>query len=686
MANNGSTSVAVTAYDSLRFTWWTINQSAENNRSFIGWELQLVSGSNGLISSTATKAWSVTVNGTTYSGTNSVGIANNTVKTLASGQTVIPHNADGTKAFSYSFSQEFSITFAGASVGTKSGSGTGTLDPVARATAPTLSVSSVDMGGKVTISTPRASTAFKHDLAYAFAGGSYVSIATDVSTSHTWTVPLSLADSIPNTTSGTVTIRCITKNGSATVGTKTVLLTVKVPSSVVPTISAVTTEEATSGIAAQFGAFVQSKSKIKASITASGASGSTIKSYTSTLMGKTYTGASWTSDILAQSGTLSLVTTVTDSRGRTASKTTNVTVLAYTPPRITAFSVARFNAVDVADPNGTYVRARLVYSVASLGGKNTATAKVEYKKSTDQSWTTLVTRTELSMDGTLMPQGTTFSTDYQWDFRVSLTDAFNSATPATYTAVLPSGAVILDIRADGKGIAFFKTSTKEGVDIPGALPGSPIALTTGQDLDYLTTPGFYVIETAYIMGTLQHKPNVGSTTGSLRVEDMGSGQLKQTLQTAVASGGALYERGLSPAGTWSSWNFVYSYSGPGKIIWSGSSLLTASQTVTFNESISKQQSGIVLVFTRYASGAAVDYFYSCHFVPKQVITAAMSAGQSAAGVTFMMATNKFEYIAGKYLRIVDTKITGDDNNSATGTSNGITFNNGQFALRYVIGV
>lgn len=681
MASSGSKSVTVTAYDTLVFSWWTVSQSVINNQSVVGWSLQLVASSNGLISSTASKAWSVTVNGSTYSGTNTVGIANNTTKTLASGQTTVTHNADGSKTFNYSFSQAFDITFAGASVGTKTGSGTGTLNTIPRATTPTLSASSADMGAAVTINTPSASASFTHDLAYAFAGGSYINIATGVSTSHSWTIPLTLADSLPNATSGTVTIRCITKNGTATVGTKTVLLTAKVPSTVVPTISSVTLLEATSGVSAQFGAFVQSKSKVTASITAAGARGSTIKSTTSTLMGKTYTGTLWTSDVLTLGGTLSMVTTVTDSRGRTASKTTSLTVLSYTAPKITTFTVARYNSAGTADPEGIYLGAGVSYSVTSLNSLNVATAKLEYKRTTATSWTTLATYSQQSMTGTLKPQGTTFSTDYEWDIRFTVTDSFGAS--ATYSALLPSGEVILDIKADGKGIAFFKTCTRDGVEIAGELPGSAIALTTGANLNNLTSPGFYVIPTATISSSITNKPYTDTDTASIRVERTGDGKVKQTLQKATKTDGTIYERGYDSGG-WGEWHIVYS--GAGKMLWSGSSVLNASQTVTFTEKVSVQQSGIVLVFTRYVSGAAVDYYYSCHFVPKLVISAAASAGQTAAGVSFTMATNKFEAIASKYVRITDTGITGDANNAANGTANGVTYDNDSFALRYVIGV
>lgn len=473
MAANGSKSVTVTAWNSLKFSWWIVSQSVANNTTVVGWNLQLVAGTSGLISSTASKDWSVTVNGTKYSGTNTVGIGNNTTKTLASGTTSVAHDSDGTKTFSYSFSQEFSITFSGSSIGTISGSGSGTLTVIPRATTPTLSASSVDMGGSVTINTPRASSGFTHDLAYSFAGSGWVSIATGVGTSKAWTVP-DLATSIPNTTSGTMTIRCITKNGSTTIGTKTVLLTVKVPASVVPTISAVTLTEATAGLAAQFGAFIQDKSTVKATITAAGAKGSTIKSYSTTFQGQTYTGNAWTSGVLTSSGSLSMVTKVTDSRGRTASKTTTLTVLAYTKPKVTEFVVRRVDEDGNPDSDGTRVTFAYAYSVATLGNKNTATMTITYKRSTATAWSSSILKSSDLVGSGLVLSSVIFPSDYQYDMRIQVTDWFGATS--TYDAVLPSGAVILDIRADGRGIAFGKTSELEGVEFGWATKGAVFGL------------------------------------------------------------------------------------------------------------------------------------------------------------------------------------------------------------------
>ena len=66
MASNGSKSVAVTAYDTLKFSWAQVGQSVANNTTTISWSLQLVASSAGEILSSVAKAWSVTINGATY--------------------------------------------------------------------------------------------------------------------------------------------------------------------------------------------------------------------------------------------------------------------------------------------------------------------------------------------------------------------------------------------------------------------------------------------------------------------------------------------------------------------------------------------------------------------------------------------------------------------------------------------
>ena len=262
MANEGYTDIAATTQDTLRFSWRVVSQSTENNTTTLAWEMLLIAAAQGYIQSSYSKDWSVTVAGKTYSGTNKVSIGNNSQKVLASGTTEISHNADGTKSFSYYFSQQFNIYWTGKLVRTVDGSGSGTLPNIARATAPVLSPASQVMGSAISISLPRASEAFTHTLQYFF-GSASGTIASGAAASASWTVPASLAAQLPGAASGTGTIRCITYNGASQVGTRDVSFTASVPSSLVPSISSVAVTDTQSAVASAFGAFVQGKSTLK---------------------------------------------------------------------------------------------------------------------------------------------------------------------------------------------------------------------------------------------------------------------------------------------------------------------------------------------------------------------------------------------------------------------------------------
>ena len=384
-----------------------------------------------------------------------------TTKTILDTTITVPHNTDGTGSVKVRTWMDTNI-----SEGVIQKSSELTLTTIPRATTPTFHASSVDMGGTLTIYLNRASTAFTHDLAYSFAGSSYVTFATGQSTAYYWATP-DLATSIPNAASGTVTVRCTTKSGSTVIGTKTATFTLKVPGSVMPTISKVTATEATAGLAAQFGAFVKSKSTLAVAVTAAGAKGSTIKACTTTLNGKSYTGTSFTSDVLTSYGTLSLVTTVTDSRNRSVKLTTSVTVVDYSPPVITTLTCYRVNTNGVAASDGTRLGLSYAYKVAPVGNKNTASMKIQYKRSTSTSWTTLTTGTALQST-TNTSYTTTFSASYQYDIRLTVTDWFGAEE--SYTATLPTANVILDIKAAGDGLAFGKTAEFPGFEV--AMPAA----------------------------------------------------------------------------------------------------------------------------------------------------------------------------------------------------------------------
>jgi hypothetical protein len=109
--------------------------------------------------------------------------------------------------------------------------------------------------------------------------------------------------------------------------------------------------------------------------------------------------------------------------------------------------------------------------------------------------------------------------------------------------------------------------------------------------------------------------------------------------------------------------------------------MTAEHRATLSENVTAQMSGIVLVWSRYENGAATDNNFQFQFIPKAFINQFKGYGCS-----YVLAANKFGAVATKYLYVNDAYITGHADNNATGTVNGITFNNAGFVLRYVIGV
>lgn len=672
---------------SLTLTQSSQSVSGNSSQVRIQWKSTQTGESHN--NNTRTAKYYVSVNGGTekeYSV--SYTLPKGTTKTILDVTITVQHRADGTGTVKVRTWMDTSI-----SAGVVTQEKNLTLTTIPRATTPTVSSGSVNMGSAVTINTPRASSSFTHDLAYSFAGAGYVNIATGVGTSYSWTTP-DLASKIPNATSGTVTIRCITKNSGTTIGTKTITMTLKVPTSVVPTISAVAVSEATSGLAAQFGTYIKNKSKIKATITAAGAKGSTIKTYSTTFNGKTYTGSSWTSGVLSASGSLSLVTTVTDSRGRTAKKTTTITVLDYSQPVIFLLDAYRVDSSGAANPDGEYIAVQYKYGVTSLGGKNTASMAIEYKRSTETEWAQLLTGSALSADTTALPQSPTFSTDYQYDVRLTLSDYFGAANP--FTTVLPSGAVIMDIMADGTGMAFFKTAEREGVEFGTSPKGAVLGLweataeipENGNFNEYLQ-PGVYNVPRNDTMETILNAPC--DRAGTLRVSSgIGTKKIAGAYAYIVQeyhpyhNMEPIYRRhlisddtGAFEPGPWRAITFRGQ-----KVLWGGGKYMTADHQADLSEPVSKQDNGIVLVFSTYQDGAPIDANFNMFFIPKQFV--AILGGYGSA---FRMNTVNFNTVGAKYLYIHDTYIKGNENNNLSGTAtSGITFNNAMYVLRYVLGV
>lgn len=393
------------------------------------------------------------INGTTYSASvtpddkiTSGGIVLFT-KTLN-----IPHNSDGSKTLTVSawISHE-SVTSTEQSYSVQ-------LETIPRTSGVSIDLASVDMGQNIVISISRASTAFTHTLKYTFAGASGT-IGTGVATSKTWAVPLSLASKIPNATSGILTVTCETYNGSVRIGAKTDTVTVKVPASVVPTIGNVAITDAVSGINAKFGAFVANKSKLSVAITASGAYSSTIKTYSSKILGITYTGSTFTTGVISTVGAVPVAVTVTDSRGRKATTTKSITVLDYQTPTIEAFSVIRCNADGSDNTDGDYARIVYRFEISPVNNLNDKSFKLSYKLQSDTTYTDLKSGSVYADDSIYVPV-VVFNGDNSYNMKLTISDYFKTVT---HTVELPTAFTLVDYHSSGKGLAVGKVAESENL-------------------------------------------------------------------------------------------------------------------------------------------------------------------------------------------------------------------------------
>lgn len=469
---------------------WSATQNVAKNTSKITCVMYLVQANSWSLGISTRADNKTTINGTALTWS-SPAISNSGGKTtklatVTSGE--IKHNADGSKSVTISAAFNIRATISGTYYSSIAASATVTLDTIAPATQPTLSATSVNMGNSVTISLPRVNSSLTHSLAFLWEGTGLQFIADNVGASYKWTVP-DLASSIPSKTSGRITLEVTTYSGSRAVGTKRAYLTAKVPASVVPTVSAPTLAEATTGLSAQFGAYVQSKSRLAVTVNASGAKGSTIVAYQTTILGQTYTAKSFTSPVLSQAGSISLVTKVKDSRGRwSAARTTTVSVLAYKTPQVPTFRAYRVDNSGAAAEEGMFLALAYKYEISAVNNKNSVSVTIEYKRHDAASWATLLAPTAYSANTTYKPTAPTFSVDYQYDFRLTVEDFFGSRI---YETTLPSAKVILDLLADGTGIALGKTADQAGVDFGWGFVGA-VKNIGGQTGQYRTHDGLLI--------------------------------------------------------------------------------------------------------------------------------------------------------------------------------------------------
>lgn len=437
---------------------WDFCQDIENNKTMIAMCGQRVASLNGYYSFnyTACETGVGDFNGTKYPETRavSVGGGGTTEIECTHRHSEVTHNADGTwPSGQFCGWWRFNVPLASHNVPTVGWTAfniDGEIPTIPRATTPTLSASSVTCGSNLTINLPRHASGFTHRISYRIGGKGLGHITTNAGTSFAWTVP-NLGSYMPNSTSVWVVLRVETMSGSTVIGHKDIGFTATAPTSWVPTATISSIAEATANLATQFGGYVQGKSTLRVKSAGSGSNGSSISSYVVTIQGRKYNGADITSAAISASGTVPVTLTVTDSRGRTASKTQNVTVLAYSPPQITVSSVAR------TSDEATTATCTYNFSIASVNSKNTKAFYIQYLNGS--TWTDITRMSDVYTKSGSVTSGAVFGVDATTKVRFVAQDYFTSVV--VEKEVGPT-FTLMNFGAGGKSLGIGMLSSNNG--------------------------------------------------------------------------------------------------------------------------------------------------------------------------------------------------------------------------------
>lgn len=399
-------------------------------------------------------------------------------KTLYDGYVTRGHNADGTGSISVNFSLDEYTGTSGVAGPTATGAKVLTLSTIPRASTATFSPDATfDAGAAVTINTNWASSGFTHDITYNF-GTASGTVATAVGASTSWTPPLTLLTQIPNATSGNGYITVNTKNGGTSIGTKTTAFTLVAPATAVPSISSLTLSDLDTAVVTNVGLYVQNLTDLKCIVNSAGYQGSTIVSSVFSVSGGN--AASGGSVPLTTSGTVAVLATVTDSRGRVKTLSQNITVLAYTTPAFASYQVIRCTSAGIADDNGTYLKVILNASVKSLINsteKNTLTINTFTRVRGTTPWTArnVIAHTAVSYNSNyLISGGAIFPINTSFEVRVDIVDKFNTSAAQTTVA---TATVLMNLSATGVGVG--KYHEYGTLDVNGTIYATDVAVTGG---------------------------------------------------------------------------------------------------------------------------------------------------------------------------------------------------------------
>ena len=452
---------------------------------------------------------------------------------LGKGTITIPHNEDGSKSITI----RARLTNVANSGDIGWFSGTVNLSTIPRAST-IRSVSSTELGKTITVSIDKKAAAFRHQVWWSVNGSAWIDLGNNHDTSVQFTVPIDYANRITNSDTGTVDVCVRTLKGDTIIGRDVYLngTSILVPKNIVPTLDSITASERTSKIAEIIpkGNFVKDKSTIRLeALGAKGAYGSTIVS-TELSLGNLVVRAPQGDFPANTNGTVTATAKITDSRGRTASKSIQLNVIDYYAPKILAFIANRAG-------NGTNktVISTVLANVSPLiingSNINRYSLKIQYSEKNSNRWLDAVNLTNETTEviNRQIDSGAFYALDKPYNLRLVIQDRLSDL--ADSVILIRSSEVLIALGNGRIGFGgfpelknqneFFKATTMhnslnvEGGILSNGKPIQEFALTSKDgksnkftgDLNNLKTAGGYY---AY---RVNNSPQGADNTGYVNV-------------------------------------------------------------------------------------------------------------------------------------------------------------------------
>lgn len=400
---------------------------------------------------------SCTVNGTTKSAVSAALSQSNKTKTkslLASFSFPgVAHANDGSLSCGVSTAWSCGLTYSGTYYASMSVSGTLTGDKIPRASSISSLSTDVEINGKNRLSViiSRAVSTYTHTVKFVF--GSKSKTITGVTTGASFVIPMDWLETIPNAAEGIGSCTVTTYSGSSAVGSASKNFTLLCPSFVAPTMEGPAVTRIDNTVPSEWSVYLQNVSGIKLqAVGAAGVYGSTIKAYKITCAGYTADAASLLVNKIPQSGKVTFTVTATDTRGRSVTKTGEITVLPYTSPAVSGLTLFRCDSSGNRLETGTYVSVKADISYTVIG-ENALTV-------TCQVMDGGAIYTESLLNSTPKVIGP-ISTDRAYQIKVSASDLFSSGE--RYSMISSTRYYMHFKKGGGRGIAFGKAAEHDGV-------------------------------------------------------------------------------------------------------------------------------------------------------------------------------------------------------------------------------